>query len=83
MNEAYENIMTRRSIRKYKPDMVERELIEKVVEAGLYAPSGHGQQSSTVIVVTNKEPETKLRRKTAKSRAGKKASTRSTALLLS
>ena len=55
MNEAYENIMTRRSVRKYKPDMVERELIEKVVEAGLYAPSGHGQQSSTVIVVTNKE----------------------------
>ena len=33
MNEAYENIMTRRSVRKYKPDMVERDLIEKVVEA--------------------------------------------------
>ena len=35
VNEAYENIMTRRSIRKYKPDMVEKELIDKVVEAGL------------------------------------------------
>ena len=33
MNEAYENIMTRRSVRKYKPDTVERDLIEKVVEA--------------------------------------------------
>lgn len=44
-----------RSIRSYKPDMVERELIDKVVEAGLYAPSGMGKQSATVIVVTNKE----------------------------
>ena len=55
MNAAYENLMTRRSIRKYKPDMVERELIDQVVQAGLYAPSGHAEQSSAVIVVTNKE----------------------------
>lgn len=53
MNEAYENIMTRRSVRKYKPDMVERDLIEKVVEAGIYAPTGHGMQSSVVIAVTD------------------------------
>lgn len=55
MNAAYENLITRRSIRKYKPDMVERELIDQVVQAGLYAPSGHAEQSSAVIVVTNKE----------------------------
>ena len=55
MNEAYENIMTRRSVRKYKPDMVDKETIEKIVEAGLYAPSGHGMQSSIIIVVTQKE----------------------------
>ena len=55
MNEAYENIMTRRSVRKYKPDMVERDLIEKVVEAGIYAPTGHGVQSSVVIAVTDRK----------------------------
>ena len=38
MNAAYENLITRRSIRKYKPDMVERELIDQIVQAGLYAP---------------------------------------------
>ena len=38
MNEAYENIMTRRSVRKYKPDMIERDLIEKVVELELKFP---------------------------------------------
>lgn len=51
MNTAYENLITRRSIRKYKPDMVERELIDQIVQAGLYAPSGHAEQSSAVIVV--------------------------------
>lgn len=55
MNEAYDNIMSRRSIRKYKPDMVDKETIDKIVTAGLYAPTGHGQQSSTIIVVTKKE----------------------------
>lgn len=60
VNEAYENIMTRRSIRKYKPDMVEKELIDKVVAAGLCAPSGKNAQSSSVIVVTDKEMRDKI-----------------------
>ena len=33
----------RRSIRKYKPDMVPREIIDQILEAGLYAASGRGQ----------------------------------------
>ena len=36
MNAVLEAIKERRSIRKYKPDMVPRELIDQVAEAGTY-----------------------------------------------
>ena len=39
MNEVLKNIQSRRSCRKYQADMVPQELIDQVVEAGLYAPS--------------------------------------------
>ncbi len=55
MNEILKTIMSRRSTRKYKPDMVPKELIDQVIEAGLYAASGHGNQSPIIIAVTNKE----------------------------
>ena len=52
--EALEAILTRRSTRKYKDVMPERELIEKVIEAGRYAPSGSNSQSTHLIVITDK-----------------------------
>lgn len=55
MSEALENIKTRRSIRKYKPDMVPQEILDQIIEAGLYAASGMGQQNTIIIQVTNKE----------------------------
>lgn len=55
MSEVLEKIRTRRSVRKYKPDMVPRELIDKVIDAGLYAASGVNHQSSIIIAVTDKE----------------------------
>ncbi len=48
-------IKGRRSVRRFKGDMVPREQIQKVIEAGLYAASGMGKQSSLVIAVTNRE----------------------------
>ena len=36
--EAIEAILTRRSTRRYSGEMPERELVEKVIEAGRYAP---------------------------------------------
>ena len=44
MNEVLKAFKERRSIRKFKPDMPAKEDIEKIIEAGLYAPSGKGQQ---------------------------------------
>ena len=60
MSELLDMIKTRRSIRKYKPDMVPKEIIEKIVEAGTYAATGMGQQSPIILAVTNKEVRDKL-----------------------
>ena len=66
MNAVLEAIKTRRSIRKYKPDMVEQEKINQIVEAGLYAASGMNQQEVKIIVVTNKDLRDKLSAEKAK-----------------
>ena len=60
MNTELQALLERRSIRSYKPDMVPQELIDQVIEAGLYAASGHGEQDSIIIAVTNKEVRDKL-----------------------
>ena len=60
MNEVLKAIKERRSIRKYKSDMLPKEIIDQVIESGLYAASGKGQQSPIIISVTNKELRDKL-----------------------
>ena len=55
MSEVLEKIKTRRSIRKYKKDMIPQEVLDQIIEAGLYAASGKGQQSAIIIQITNKE----------------------------
>lgn len=53
--EALANLKNRRSIRKYKDTMVPKEVIEQIMEAGLYAASGMNRQPVIMIAVTNKE----------------------------
>ena len=48
-------ILTRRSTRKFDNKIPDKELIQKVVNAGRYAPSGANSQTSHFIVITNKE----------------------------
>jgi nitroreductase len=60
MSEVLKLMQTRRSIRKFKSDMVPKELIEKVVEAGTFAASGMNRQPFALIAVTNKELRDKL-----------------------
>lgn len=62
MNEGIKQIISRRSVKSYKPDMVPRELIDQVIKAGTYAPSGMGRQSPIIIAVTNPEIRNKLSR---------------------
>ena len=58
--EALETLKTRRSVRKYKSDMIPKDIIEKIIEAGTYAPTGMNRQTPIIIVVTNKKVRDKL-----------------------
>ena len=60
MKSCNEIIMTRRSVKKYLPDMPAREDIEAVIDAGLAAASGRNLQASVIIAVTNKEIRDRL-----------------------
>lgn len=60
MNEVIKNILTRRSIRKYQDKMIPKEIIEEIVKAGTYAPTGMNKQSPIILAVTNKEIRDKL-----------------------
>ncbi|GBG57819.1 nitroreductase [Sporomusaceae bacterium FL31] len=56
----YEGIQKRRSIRKYENRPVEKEKIEKLLKAGMQAPSAANQQPWEFIVVEDKETLQKL-----------------------
>lgn len=60
MSETMKTIRTRRSIRKFQEKMPERELIDRVIEAGTYAATGMGRQSPIIVAVLNKEVRDKL-----------------------
>ena len=54
MNEVINAIISRRSCKKYKPDMVPDQLIDQIIEAGLYAASAMGWQSPIIVAVKDK-----------------------------
>ena len=58
--EALEALLTRRSVRSYEARMPEQELIDKVMEAGLYAASGKNMQTAIIVELTNKEVRDRL-----------------------
>lgn len=58
--DAMQNLLTRRSVRKYKPDMVPQEKLQKILEAGTYAATGMGRQSPIILAVTDKAMRDKL-----------------------
>ena len=60
MNPILDAIKSRRSIRKFQPDMPEKKDLEQIIEAGLYAASGMGKQSPIIVAVTNKELRDRL-----------------------
>lgn len=54
-NQVIATIMERRSIRKYKPQPVEREKMDIILQCGINAPNGQNKQSWEVRVVDNPE----------------------------
>ena len=60
MNEVIKAMLERRSIRKFKSDMVSKDDINKIIEAGLYAANGMGKQAVITVAVTNKQLRDKI-----------------------
>ena len=48
---------SRRTIRKFKPDLVEDEKIEKILEAGRYSPTGANKQMISYTILGSKQKE--------------------------
>ena len=60
MNEVLKTIQTRRSVKKFKNEPVQKELLQKIAEAGIAAPSGLNMQSPIVLVVTDRQVRDEL-----------------------
>lgn len=54
-NEVIEAMKSRRAIRKYKPEIVDSKVLEKIIECGVNAPSALNKQSWEIRVVNNPE----------------------------
>ena len=52
----------RRSIRKFQDKQIEKKDLEKIIEAGLYAPNAGGGQRTKIVAVHNKELAEKIGR---------------------
>ncbi len=67
MNTVLSCLETRRSIRGYKADKIPSQtLIDQIIKAGTYAPTGRGLQSPIIIAITNKGIRDKLSKLNAK-----------------
>ena len=51
MADTLTTLKTRRSCRAYKPDHVEEEKLNAIIEAGTYAATGMGKQSPIILVI--------------------------------
>ena len=60
MKETIQDLKTRRSVKKYRPDQITKNELVQVLEAGMNAPSGMGRQSAVMAVVQDPETLKKL-----------------------
>lgn len=55
-----EEITARRSIREYTPQPVEREKLDRILEAGRLAPTARNQQDWRILIVSEKQLKDRL-----------------------
>ena len=56
MKETVQDLKTRRSVKKYRPDQITKNELIQVLEAGMNAPTGMNRQSPVMVAV--QDPET-------------------------
>ena len=66
MNPVLDAIISRRSCKNFKSAPVPREIVEQVVQAGLYAPSGGNRQPVKILAVTDQATRDQLSRLNSK-----------------
>ena len=54
-NPVIQALLTRRSVRRYLDKPLDSQVMEAVLKAGTYAPTGRGLQSPTIVAVENPE----------------------------
>lgn len=60
MTDVIEELKKRRSCRKYLPDSIPEDVLNRILEAGTYAPTGRNFQSPIIIAVTDKKVRDEL-----------------------
>ncbi|HOO47180.1 MAG TPA: nitroreductase family protein [Deltaproteobacteria bacterium] len=60
MNDIIDVLTSRKSIRRYKPDPVPEEMIDKILEAARWAPTGENYQPWRFIVIRDQEMKDKI-----------------------
>ncbi len=55
MNDILKAMQTRRSVRRFRSDMLSQETMDEIIQAGLYAASGRGKQCPIIIAVTDQK----------------------------
>lgn len=55
MNDTIKTLVTRRSVRSYNSKQVPKEILDEILEAGKFAPSGMGKQPCVMVVVRDCE----------------------------
>lgn len=66
MNPVMQALLTRRSIRKFKDRPIPKNILDMILQAGYYAPSGHNMQTWRFTVIQDREKITRLKEATTK-----------------
>ena len=65
MNETLKTLRDRRSVRKYQAKQITGAELDAILEAGLWAASGHGWQTPVMVVIQDAETLEKLEKANA------------------
>ena len=60
MNETIKTLTERRSVRKYTDKLIDKESLDLILKAGVYAPTGRNSRDTLFLVVTQKELRDRL-----------------------
>ncbi len=69
-NPVMQALLTRRSVRKYQPRPLDPALLDAVLQAGTYAPTGRGMQSPVIVAVESPEDRQAVQELNCQARGG-------------